>query len=52
MRLVYLVHFSINIESQYFVDIGAGKKRRFVFYKVPYTAEEEDKIAEVKGKME
>lgn len=38
-------------ESEHFVDAGNNKKKRFIFYKVPYLPEEEDKIMEVKTKM-
>ena len=34
------------------MEVGGGKKRRFIYYKVPYSVEEEDKIAEVKSKMQ
>lgn len=30
---------------------GGDKRKRFIFYKVPYTNEEEDRIAEIKSKM-
>ena len=51
MRLLFHVRYCFDEENEYFQDLGKGKRRRKIYFRVHYEEEEEASIREVRTIM-